>query len=422
MSSNVPDLISAALFERGTRVLTAHRKTTRPPFAGQWLLPMTIVADKEGAEDALRRHAREQFGVELGVEQFIDTVYLDDPDDQHRYVANIFRASVESPMRFNAEGDYDDARWAAAGELNDLWMPPALREPLVRIMREAGAATRDAAMRGPQASGQAIPLGEAVPAPPDNRAAWDAIAEGYQAARYGERFGGRLMWSWRASEDDLHVLGDMSGKRAIVLGCGGGQDVVALARLGAVAVGIDSAAKQIAYARRYGASHEAPNASFVEGDILDLSRFDDESFDLALSIHALEFVEDAAQALAEAARVLKPGGVLAIATKHPFDVHVDGGPPYTIVTSYWTPHRDWTGSELRAFAGVLPAERGPTTTMCSYYRTMQQWSELLATAGFTIERLYEPREGALPKAEGDALDDAWLSLMPYTLVIKARRR
>ena len=104
-----PDLMSAALFEKDNHVLAARRKPELPPFAGQWLLPMTVVGDTEAAEDALRRHAREQFGVTLGLEQFVDTVYLQDAEDQTPYVTNIFRAPiVDGPLRFNAAGEYDD--------------------------------------------------------------------------------------------------------------------------------------------------------------------------------------------------------------------------------------------------------------------------------------------------------------------------
>ena len=59
----MPELMSALLFEKSERALVTHRRT--PPFAGQWMLPSTLVRDDEAAEDAMRRHAREQFGVTL---------------------------------------------------------------------------------------------------------------------------------------------------------------------------------------------------------------------------------------------------------------------------------------------------------------------------------------------------------------------
>ncbi|MBI5288975.1 MAG: methyltransferase domain-containing protein [Chloroflexi bacterium] len=423
----MPELMSALLFEKKQRALVAHRRM--PPFAGQWMLPSTLVRDDEAAEDALRRHAHEQFGMTLaeGDESFVETVYL--AESSHQYVANIFRAALPAgPLRFNAEGEYDDAKWLSAADLEQLSMPPDMRIPLAKILTDPRSLhTLDWERMSREVNAEAVPLAEreadvgaqpAAPAtraaptpPPDNAAGWNTIAAAYQKERYGERFGDRLMWSWRVSEDDLHVLDDVAGKRALVLGCGGGQDVVALAKLGAVVTGIDRSEVQLAYARKY-ASGRTDNASFVEGGLEDLLRFDDDSFDLVVSIHALEYVEHAEAALAEAARVLKPGGVLAIAVKHPFDVHVDGGPPYRIVSPYWAAHGDWPWK----------FKDGTSAPFRHYFRTMSQWFELVTAAGFTIERVIEPCEADLPKAEGDELDERWMRLLPYTLIIKARKR
>ncbi len=74
------------------------------------------------------------------------------------------------------------------------------------------------------------------------------------------------------------------------------------------------------------------NVSFESGDMHQL-RFDAESFDVALLMHALTYTEQPALVVAEIARVLRPGGVLVGATlkKHahksavdPFD-HVNMG-------------------------------------------------------------------------------------------------
>jgi ubiquinone/menaquinone biosynthesis C-methylase UbiE/ADP-ribose pyrophosphatase YjhB (NUDIX family) len=413
-----PTILSAALFERDDRVLTAHRKEDRPPFAGQWLLPLTPLRPIETAEDAVRRYAREQFGVEVAREAFVETVYMADPDGEAQYVANIFRAEFGGgPMRFRADGDHDDARWLSSTEIAQLWMPPALRDRLVQIMTDPNyAPDSDWSAKAPS---QGAPLGERYDAfpteakpTPDNRAAWDTIAKAYQEERYGDRFGSRLMWSWRASEDDLHVLGEVSRKRVLVLGCGGGQDVVALCKLGAVVVGIDASAPQLAYARKHAAKHDAANAAFVEGTVEDLSRFDSASFDVVVSIHALDFVDDLAAVLTGAARVLKDNGVLATAVKHPFDVRVDGegAPPYRVWASYWTREYDWSWKFKSAEAEFR-----------SYLRTMGEWFDAITSAGFTVERLIEPKEDQLPKVEGDVLDDRWLGLMPFTLIIQARK-
>lgn len=418
----MPDLTSAALFEHDGRVLVAHRR--RPPFASQWTLPMTIVRPDEAAEEALRRHTVEQFGVGLGGETFAETVYLVDPDDQHQYVANIFRIQASGPLRFDANGDYDDARWLAPADIEQLWMPPDLRAPLLKILAEPAAplatdwsqAAGDAPGEGAplaERAGQALPLHDEEAAPsapaPDNKAGWNTISAAYQRDYYGDRYGERFMWSWGLSEDDLHLLDDVRGKRVIVLGCGGGQDVVALDQMGAIAVGIDQSAKQIAYAKQYAARHNAANASFVEGTVEDLSRFDDESFDEAVSAHMLNYVERIEDTLREAARVLKPGGSFALSVRHPVDAMLSDQMPHRIEQSYWDAQHDWSWT----FEGADPVR------FRQWFWSVAQWFDMLTAAGFAVERIIEPGE-----ADGKADDDtrARRALVPFTLIMKARKR
>ncbi|TAK55144.1 MAG: methyltransferase domain-containing protein [Dehalococcoidia bacterium] len=408
-SGQAAQLASAVLFERDDHLLVVHRKPGRPPFAEQWLVPMTPVRDEETAEEALRRYGPDQFGVSLGVEQFIDTVYAEDPQGGARYVVNIFRAPMEGgPAHFNADGDYDDARWCVAGEIERLWMPPSLRDALVRIMVE-GVPPPVVDWSTP-AGREATPLAEreadAGP-PPDNRASWDTISEAYQEQCYGERYGERLMWSWSNSEEDLHLLDEVRGKHVLVLGCGGGQDCVALEKLGAIVVGIDQSAKQIEYARKYAARHDAPNASFVEGTVEDLSRFDDESFDMAVSAHMLNYVERIEDTLREAARVLKPGGAFSISVRHPFDAALAERPPYGVVRAYWSEQDDWTWS----------LEGGVSARFRQWYWPVSRWFEMLTDAGFVVERMLEPQEGPL-----DAAGAGRERLVPHTLYVKARKR
>jgi SAM-dependent methyltransferase/ADP-ribose pyrophosphatase YjhB (NUDIX family) len=413
----MPQLTSAALFERDGRALVAHRRM--PPFAGQWVLPLVAVREDEAAEDALRRHLREQFDLASAHEAFVETVYIVDPDDQAQYVANIFRVPLLADrMRFNAAGDYDDARWLAAGELADLWMPADLRAPLAQILTQPEA-LHETDWSGvgvaAVATGQALPLAEREappPAPPpDNRAGWDAIAASYQARYYGDRDVGRLKWSWGVFEDQLRLLDDVRGKRALVIGCGGGQDCVALERMGATAVGLDVSEQQLAYARKYAARHAAQNVSFVQGTAEDLSRFDDASFDLAVSIHALGYVERADRAVAEAARVLKPGGVLAVAVSHPFDQTLSDDPPYCVARSYWGGDIDWEWTFEDAHGRFR-----------DYRRTVAEWFAAFTDAGFVVERLVEPYQG---DAEDDAMRGIAIErarVLPYVLILKGRKR
>jgi SAM-dependent methyltransferase len=244
--------------------------------------------------------------------------------------------------------------------------------------------------------------------PADNRAGWNAISKAYQDA-YDDYLGAALMWSWTVSEDDVHLLDDVRGKHVIVLGCGGGQDVIALCEMGAVATGIDQSDEQIAFARKLAVKRGADNASFAVGTVEDLSRFDDESFDAAVSAHMLNYVERIDDTLRETARVLRPASVFALSVRHPFDAIVAKDAPFGLERAYWETRHDWTWD----------FDSGASGNFTQWLWTIEQWFDMLGAAGFAIERVLELRE-ELPDTRHDHA--ARSRMIPYTLAIKARKR
>ena len=94
------------------------------------------------------------------------------------------------------------------------------------------------------------------------------------------------------------------------LGCGTGHDVLALARQGFLAKGIDYAAVAIEEARRQARAANAAVA-FRQGDIAQALPYDDGAFDAVVSNMVLHSFEDAPlrRIVAEVARCLQPGGL-----------------------------------------------------------------------------------------------------------------
>jgi SAM-dependent methyltransferase len=91
-------------------------------------------------------------------------------------------------------------------------------------------------------------------------------------------------------------------------GCGDGFWTYRIAKACRHVVGIDPAAKSVEYAQRL---HTRPNISYVcsVGESLP---FDDCTFDKVISISCLEHFADPRLGLSEMARVLKPGGRIAL--------------------------------------------------------------------------------------------------------------
>jgi SAM-dependent methyltransferase len=95
-------------------------------------------------------------------------------------------------------------------------------------------------------------------------------------------------------------------ERASILdaGCGSGRNMVELARHGTV-TGIELSPTSVAVAR------DRHSGEVIEGSVLDMP-FEDDSFDLTVSLDVIEHLQDDVAALRELRRVTKPGGALLV--------------------------------------------------------------------------------------------------------------
>lgn len=391
----MPEIITFALFEKRGRMLIARRKEGQTPFEGQYVLPGALVGDDDSMEEALERHAYHELGVEISKPSFAETLYIEDAASGLRYIANVFRVRYTGDLRLRAAGDYDDARWLKSDELDGVSMPPGLRNWL-RSERKAPAT----------AERVAVPAAAAVP---DNRVGWNTISRAYQDEKKIST--DELVYAPRSpGEDELRLIGDVSDLHVIVLGCGGGQDCIVLAKQGAQVIGIDLSDKQIEYGRRL-AEREDVLVTLIQGNVEDLGKVEDQTQDLALSIHALNYVERADLAVAEAFRVLKPGSPFVISLHHPFDACLEDSPPYAVVKGYWEAEQDWEWKF---------AEPKVSARLRSWYRPVSEWFSLLTDAGFRVERMLE-----LPPTEEE--ESVWdgsyslekMQLVPANLILKA---
>lgn len=155
----------------------------------------------------------------------------------------------------------------------------------------------------------------------------------------------------------LEVLGPVERLNVLDVGCGDGALAAALSRRGARVTGLDADPDMIA-AALLRARTEALDLTLVPGRAEDLP-FTDETFDRVVAVTVLCFVPDADRAVAEMARVLRPGGRLVVGE-----------------LGRWS---SWAA--IRRVRGWL----GASTWQAARFRTAGEMRRLLESHGLTVE-------------------------------------
>jgi ubiquinone/menaquinone biosynthesis C-methylase UbiE len=186
--------------------------------------------------------------------------------------------------------------------------------------------------------------------------------------------------SWR--EAVLRLV-DPSAADVVDVGCGGGTYLRAWHDLGARTVtGVDSSEPILAEAR---ASHgHLAGVSFRGGDAT-ATGLPDTSADVVFERALIHHVADLAPAAAEAARVLRPGGVLLIQDRTPDDVAQPGSGTHP------------RGLLFDVFPRLLAVENGRrrTASTVASELTRAGFAEVTTTELWEIRRRYASREDYL---------------------------
>jgi len=119
-----------------------------------------------------------------------------------------------------------------------------------------------------------------------------------------------------ARESELNLLGNVEGKKIVELGCGAAENSITLAKKGGICTGVDMSSEQLKIAKNLILENKV-KIELIEGDIENLTMFDNGIFDIALSIFALDWMQDLFTAFKEAYRILKPNGIFVFSTQHP---------------------------------------------------------------------------------------------------------
>ena len=262
----------------------------------------------------------------------------------------------------------------------------------------AGVVSRSA---GPRESSQA------------NRRWWDASAADYQDEHGAFLGDADLLWCPEGlRESDAHLLGDVRGRAVLEVGCGAAQGARWLVRAGARVTALDVSYGQLEQSRRLDARSGTSVERLVQADAQALP-FRAASFDVVASAFGgIPFVADSAGAMAELARVLRPGGRLVFSVTHPtrWAFPDDPGPAgLTVQQSYFdrTPY--------------VEVDEDGTASYVEHHRTLGDRVRELVAAGLVLEDVVEPEWPAGHEREWGQWSPLRGRLMPGTAIFVARR-
>jgi SAM-dependent methyltransferase len=146
------------------------------------------------------------------------------------------------------------------------------------------------------------------PADPRPVAAWTAEPASWDGAvRYGPLVAG---------EPKLRLLGQVSARRVLALGCGQGQVVAELAGAGARTIAVDGEAAAVE-ATRNRCQEAGLNAEVHHRDPAELAFVRADTIDAAVSVLALSGVADLTRVFRQVHRVLRPEAPLVLSLPHP---------------------------------------------------------------------------------------------------------
>jgi SAM-dependent methyltransferase len=223
----------------------------------------------------------------------------------------------------------------------------------------------------------------------------------------------------------LELLPEVNGFTGLDIGCGEGSNTRLVAKRGARMSGIDIAPVFIRHAQEE--EKRAPlGISYQVASAVELP-YAAGAYDFATAFMSLMDIPETERVLAEAFRVLRPGGFLQFSILHPCfnpphrrNCRDEEGGTYALeVGDYfvdaWGRIDEWTfGVAPESVRGRLPKFKVPR-----FHRPVSEWLNLLVAAGFSLERVAEPCPSDDTVREYPMLQDAQVAA--YFLHVRVRK-
>ena len=244
---------------------------------------------------------------------------------------------------------------------------------------------------------------------------WDQMADWWDE-KHGDE--GDLWHRALIDPPLLRMAGDVRGLHVLDLACGNGYLSRRFARQGAIVTAVD-ANEPLIERVRYREAQESLGISYHVADAAHLDMLADGTYDLVICNMALMDIENAAGAIQEVSRVLKPRGRFVASISHPcFDkVNTSGWDieyiyPTTTIWRKISRYREITVAEL-------PWRKVPGKEVITYdyHRPLSWYFRTLRAADLLVAALEEPEptEELLANSE----QGSWIAEIPLHCVIEA---
>jgi len=166
----------------------------------------------------------------------------------------------------------------------------------------------------------------------------------------------------------FNLLAPVTNKKILSIGCGEGSECVFFAKNGAEVIGIDSSDQLIEIAKN---KYSELDINFLVMDY-ETTSFEDHTFDGIISIMSIMYKEHLVNVLLELKRLLKKGGSMVIVVPHPVRKMIK----YSNFNYFATGLHNETWEEIKRY---------------NYYRTLEEYFNLIKQADLHIDNLLEPK-------------------------------
>jgi SAM-dependent methyltransferase len=241
-----------------------------------------------------------------------------------------------------------------------------------------------------------------------NRRWWDAAAPAY-LAEHGHDLGAvDFLWCPEGlREADARLLGDVAGRRVVEIGCGSAPCSRWLRTAGAEVVALDLSAGMLARAQQLNRD-TGIDVPLLQAEVGALPLASGSADVVCSAFGGLPFVNDVSIALAEVARVLRPGGRFVASVNHPMRWPFPDSPnPEDLrVTSSYFDRRPY-----------VETDDGGNTVYVEHHRTVGDWVRAVVGAGLVLEDLLEPEWTSGRTQEWGQWSPERGALVPGTLIL-----